>query len=71
MTERIRLIVDTTDDVRRAVLLRRIKTGAASISDLVNAILREVLAEEIAEVQSYPKIPPPGEQPKKRRKKTD
>jgi hypothetical protein len=71
MTERIRLIIDTEDVVRRAVQLRKIKSGADTISDVVNGILREVLADEIAELEQHaqkqsgsPKRrKPKGEQP--------
>jgi hypothetical protein len=64
-TERIRLIIDTDDVVRRAVHLRRIKSaGQITVSDVVNGILREALAAEIAEVEGYqseePPTPPKG-----------
>jgi hypothetical protein len=68
MAERIRLIIDTDDVVRRAVHLRRIKTpGTPSNSDVVNAILREALAEEIAEVEGYDKSG--GEKPRRKKGK--
>jgi hypothetical protein len=55
MAERIRLIIDTEDVVRRAVRLRALKMGGdVTISDVVNAVLREALAVEIAEVEKYP-----------------
>lgn len=56
MTERIRLIIDTEDVIRRAVHLRKIKmpTGT-TVSDVVNGILRQALAEEIGQVEGYPK----------------
>jgi hypothetical protein len=71
MADRIRLIVDTDDTVRRAVHLRRIKTGGdTTVSDVVNQILREALAVEIREVESYPPPPPrSGEGPAKGRRK--
>jgi hypothetical protein len=68
MPERTRLIIDTDDVLRRAVHLRRIKmpTGT-TVSDVVNGILREALAREIAEVSNYPDAGPA----KSRRRKTD
>jgi hypothetical protein len=67
--ERIRLIIDTEDDVRRAVHLRRLKMpGTASVSDVVNAILRAALAREIEEVRAYGVgEPEPEPEPKKRK----
>ncbi len=71
MTERIRLMVDTEDVIRRAVRLRALKQGDdVTNSDVVNAILREALADEIAEVSSYPQSgtgsgKKPGPKPKK------
>jgi hypothetical protein len=54
MAERTRLIIDTDETVKRAVLLRKIKMPSdPTISDVVNGILREVLAAEIAEVERY------------------
>ena len=65
MTERIRLIIDTDDEVRRAVQLRRLRqAGNPTTSDVVNAILREALAEEIAENRKHL---PGSERPKKKR----
>jgi hypothetical protein len=67
MAERIRMIVDTTDTVRRAVQLRRVKLGGKeSLSDIVNAILEEALAEEIAEIQRFDA---PGEAKEKKTKR--
>ena len=67
MAERIRLIIDTDDIVRRAVHLRRIKMpGVVSNSDVVNAILREALAAEIAEIEGYDK---PAEKPRQKKGK--
>src|SRR5262249_48337808 len=52
--ERTRIIIDTEDVVRRAVHLRRIKMPAgASVSDVVNGVLREALAKEIQEVGDF------------------
>jgi hypothetical protein len=53
-TERIRLIIDTDDVVRRAVGLRKLKMPSGTTnSDVVNEILRAALAEEIAQVEGY------------------
>jgi hypothetical protein len=66
MAERIRLIIDTEDVIRRAVQLRKVKAGLGeSSSDIVNAILREALAEEIAELERHAQ----GEEGKKRKGK--
>jgi hypothetical protein len=68
MAERIRMIVDTDEMMRRAVQLRRLKmpTGT-TVSDVVNHILREALAEELAEVATYPGMEgEEGYKPKKR-----
>jgi hypothetical protein len=52
--ERTRLIIDTEDILRRAVHLRRLKMAYdTSVSDVVNEILREALAQEIREVEAY------------------
>jgi hypothetical protein len=53
--DRIRMIVDTEDVIRRAVQLRALKQGVVArrkigYSEVVTAILREALAEEIAEL---------------------
>jgi hypothetical protein len=72
MAERIRLIVDTDEVIRRAVRLRALKLGDDfTISDVVNDILRNALADEIAEVKNYPQAGSgsarkPGPKPKKR-----
>lgn len=68
MAERIRLIIDTEDVVRRAVHLRKVKSGGdATASDIVNAILREALAAEIAELEQHTQSQQGGEKkPKKR-----
>ncbi len=69
-TDRIRLIIDTDDATRRAVRLRALKMGQdTTISDVVNVILREVLADEIAEVENYPQSTP-GSAKKPGRKRT-
>jgi hypothetical protein len=53
-TDRIRLIIDTDDVLRRAVHLRKIKMASGTtVSDVVNGILREALAQELAEVEKY------------------
>jgi hypothetical protein len=60
MAERTRLIIDTTESIKRAILLRKIKLPSdLTISDVVNGILREALAEEIAEVERYQSEGPP------------
>src|SRR5262245_20667559 len=52
MVERIRLAIDTDEVVRRAARLRSVKRGGGvTLSDIVNEILREALAEEIAELE--------------------
>jgi hypothetical protein len=46
--------------LKRAVLLRKIKMPSdVTISDVVNGILREALAEEIAQVERYQSEGPP------------
>lgn len=66
MTDRIRLIIDTEDVVRRAVQLRKVKSGTGeTISDIVNEILRAALAEEIEELERHARI---GQAKKKRDK---
>jgi hypothetical protein len=78
MSDRIRLIIDTDDDIRRAVQLRRIKMPrGTSTSDVVNQILRQELAEEIASLQhapeendSAPEPPPEPKKPGRRRKES-
>ena len=70
MAERIRLIVDTDDLIRRAVRLRALKRGSdVTVSDVVNEALRKEFAEEIAEVENYPQAAggtgkKPGRKPK-------
>jgi hypothetical protein len=65
--ERTRLIIDTEDEIRLAVRLRALKTRQDN-SAVVNAILREALAAEIAEVQSYPQAGGSGKKPGPKRK---
>lgn len=52
MADRIRLIIETEEDVRLAVKLRCVRDDV-SISELVNRILREALAEEIQDAKKY------------------
>jgi hypothetical protein len=67
MTERIRLIIDTDEVTRRAVHLRRLKMPAGTtMSDVVNDILRDALAEEVEQIKSYGAL---GGAPKPRKKK--
>jgi hypothetical protein len=67
--KRIRLIIDTDDAIRRAVHLRALKMGSdVTNSDVVNDILREALADEIAEVKSYPSGRGTGRKPGRKRK---
>ncbi len=76
MTERIRLIIDTTERTRRVVQrcvhkesLRRGKD--VSQSDLVNEAIRKMYAAEFAEIEALegpdPDLPAEPEQPPKRR----
>jgi hypothetical protein len=70
MAERIRLIIDTEDVLRRAVHLRRLKMPAGTtVSDVVNGILRAALANEVEEIQSFGEIG--GEAPRPKRKRKD
>lgn len=58
---RVRLIIDTDEEIRHAIALRvmRLKVRenrrGANQSDAVNAILREALADELAEVRRMSK----------------
>lgn len=52
MAERIRLIIDTDEDVRLAVKLAATKAGLTT-SELVTKLLREKLAEEIRDAKKY------------------
>ncbi len=65
-TERVRMIVDTEDEIRRAVGLRLLKMPHGTTrSDVVNGILRDALAEELAEMKRYQQAkPPPKRKPK-------
>jgi hypothetical protein len=69
-TERIRLIIDTDGILRRAVHLRRLKMpDGTTVSDVVNGILREALAEEVKQIESYGDFDsPPSGDAKGRRK---
>jgi ribosomal protein S7 len=51
--DRIRLVVDTEEVIRRAVRLRALRTGKDN-SDVVNDVLREALADEITEASKFP-----------------
>lgn len=53
---RIRLIIDTEEDVRVAVKLAALKANK-SPSELVNDILRKALPQEIRDAKKY--MPPP------------
>src|SRR5262245_56694835 len=57
--DRIRLVIDTEEIIRRAVRLRAARTGEDN-SVLVNALLREAFAAEIKELE---KLPPIGKKP--------
>ena len=52
MTERIRLIIDTEEEIRLAVRLAATKADI-SPSQLVNALLRKSLAAEIEDAKKY------------------
>jgi hypothetical protein len=52
MAERIRLIIDTEEEVRLAVRLAATKADV-SPSQLVNDILRKALAAEIQDARKY------------------
>lgn len=54
MAERIRLIIDTEEDLRLAVRLAGIKTDR-SPSQVVNDLIREHLAAELADARKYAK----------------
>lgn len=74
---RIRLIIDTDDIVRRAVQLRKAKSrGGESMSDIVGAILREALAEEIGELEAHDRAldmpeKKPGRKPERKPKRQE
>src|SRR4051794_27695683 len=68
---RTRLIIDTTDTIRRAVRLRALKMGVqeqreVTHSEVVNAILQEALAGEIQEVLDFPGPRPSSDSGKKK-----
>lgn len=49
---RVRMIIDTDEEIRLAVRLAATKTDR-SISELVNSILRKALADEIRDARKY------------------
>jgi hypothetical protein len=52
MVERIRMIIDTEEEVRLAVKLAATAAGVSS-SELVNSILRKALPNEIRDAKKY------------------
>jgi hypothetical protein len=68
MTERVRLIIDTEEEVRLAVRLAATKLGM-STSEWINALLRRELEEEIEVARRY--TPDKGEDdtPPRRKKR--
>jgi hypothetical protein len=52
MADRIRLIIDTEEEIRLAVRLAAVKADT-SPSELVNSILRKALASEIEDAKRY------------------
>jgi hypothetical protein len=52
MAERIRIIIDTEEEVRLAVRLAATKADLTA-SQLINGILRRALAGEIADAKKY------------------
>ena len=52
MAERIRMIVDTEEEIRLAVKLAASAAGVSS-SELVNNILRKALTNEIRDAKKY------------------
>ncbi len=57
---RVRQIFDTSEDLRNAIRLRAFRQGVStgrevSTSDIINAILEEVLTDELDEVRRLPK----------------
>lgn len=52
MAERIRMIIDTEEEIRLAVRLAATKANI-SVSELVNTILRDQLADEIKDARKY------------------
>lgn len=68
---RIRQIIDTTDTMRRALKLRTMKLGVqrlreVTVSEFLNELLEQELAEEIKEIEKDDAEP---ESPKPRRKR--
>jgi hypothetical protein len=65
MAERTRMIIDTDDDVKRAVKLRLLKVQAsdpdANLSSVVTSILREALAVELGQLGGLGDAPAPAE----------
>ena len=51
-SDRVRLIIDTDEEVRLAVRLAATRQGV-SISDAVNEILRKALGKEIEDAKKY------------------
>ena len=61
MAERIRIIIDTDEEVRLAIRLAATKADK-SVSELVGDILRRELADEIKDARKYlPKKKPGAE----------
>jgi hypothetical protein len=52
MADRIRLIIDTDEEVRLAIRLAATKANM-STSELVNSVLRKALASEIEDAKKY------------------
>lgn len=66
--KRIRMIVDTTEELKRAVELRSLKLGVqrrrkVPHHEVVNEILQAALEQEIAELRAIP----PEDKPRRRR----
>lgn len=57
MAERIRMIIDTDEELRLAVKLAANKAGV-SASEFVNQVLRERLVQELRDARKY--LPPKG-----------
>jgi plasmid stability protein len=55
VSNHVTLIIDTEDDLHRAVELRAAKEGG-SIGDVVNGILRQALTAELDEVTGLPPL---------------
>jgi hypothetical protein len=52
MAERIRLIIDTEEEVRLAIQLAATRAGMSK-SEFVNSLLRKALANEIKDARKY------------------